>query len=212
MFTFVAIVRRIGRFAESIPLVAYVFLFGAASVVGGQYWIAYVEDQAFQRGRADAQSQARIDSTLLKFAITAEAMRRSRTDTVIRYITRRAASVDSAASATSALARHVPLSLDTVPQVRALKASVFALEITVHTLTDSIPSLLHTIDAERASARMTQDVLGAQLTAAKIIIVAKNDTIAELEKRPRWRTVGKASVLAVVVWEGVKLIAKAVRK
>lgn len=212
MLKLLALVRRIGRFAESIPLIAYVFVVGAATVVGGQYALGNIKDKEFQRGRQYEQNRAQIDSTLLSFAIAAQVLARSRTDTVIRYVTQQAARVDSAAIAAAALARRVPVSLDTVPAVRALKTAVFQMEVTVHALTDSIPMLLQAIDAERASARMTQDVLGAQLTAANMIIAAKSDTIATLERRPTWRTVGKVVVVVPVVWELGKAVVKSVVK
>jgi hypothetical protein len=207
-----ALLTRLGQFAHSIPTVGYVFALSVTVVSAGAWWHAHAVDTAFERGRQDVISQAKLDSAVLEFAIAAQVMARSRTDTVVRFITRQTARVDSAAIAASVLARRVPVALDSVPEVRALKAAVFRTEYTVRALTDSIPKLLQSIDTERATARMTQDILGAELTAAKIIIVAKNDTIAALQKRPTWGTVGKVSAGVVVVVEIGRAIVQAVRK
>lgn len=207
-----ALLTRLGQFAHSIPTVGYVFALSVTVVSAGAWWHGRAVDAMFERGRQDVIRAAKMDSTILEFAIAAQVLARSRTDTVIRYITQQAARVDSEAIAAAALARQVPVLYDSVPEVRALKAAVFRMEVTVHALTDSIPKLLQTIDSERATARMTQDVLSAELTAAKIIIVAKSDSIAELEKRPTWGTVGKISTGVVVVVEIGRAIVKAVKK
>jgi len=92
---------------------------------------------------------------------------------------------------TDTVLRDVPDSLRRVPEIAAL--------VTVTTrLTAQVDTLVRTLDVERAVSRLRASTDSAALVSAQLIILAKEDQIVHLKKRPQWRTVGLIAGAAFV--------------
>lgn len=172
------------RILKGVPLIAYALVLGAGLVTAHVIHDARHAASEYRRGKSDAYASAHFDSVLATITFKQHNVAVARTDTVIQTVTRVARRVDSV--------------IVRVPDTLRLRFPIVdTLIVESRTLAATVDTLTHQIDTERATARLRIDVLESNLTGARLVIVAKSDTITTLAKRPTWRR--------LMVWSGSAL-------
>lgn len=187
--------------AKRIPTLVWVVVVGAGLAAGAWTWHGTwhrnAVTAAYAKGRKDLLEKAQFDTTLLAMFTKQRAAQQQRTDSVITVVKWRVAAVDSQAIVAAALARQLPPDIAALPEVVELKAAVFSVEASTRRLRDSIPQLIErAVLEERATQQLEVAAARAAVTAARLENITLTDSIAVLEKRPRWSTVRKVGAYA----------------
>ena len=158
-----------------VPRDVWFVVAGVALVSAGYFAVVAKVNAAYERGKRDAAQGVVFDSVTLARAAERVAKASAHTDTVTQRVTVTRYRVDT-------LIAQLPPAVAEVPEVKALVVAVQTLTVQVDSLTTA-----HT--AERAAWTEKARVDSAAIYALRIIATAKGDSIVQLQKRPRWRTV-----------------------
>jgi hypothetical protein len=163
------------KFVRRLPVEAWV------AIAAGVLTLALIRGvhdygaKRYDQGRRDAAAGIVFDSATLARAAEVVAIKSAKVDTVTRTVLRTRRTIDT-------LIVQLPPSVANVPEVKALVA-------TVQTLTVQVDSLTAAHTSERAAWTEKSRVDSSAIYALRIIGTAKGDTIRQLQKRPKWRTV-----------------------
>lgn len=170
-------ITQLSTTVKSAIVLALVLLVG---VITAKYALSKAE----QRGRAGAMSEAA--ETMAGYVALVNPLLARKDSIEIR--------VDTLRLRATASAKAVAVAIAEVPQsVRDAEPTVdIALDKCVELAAD-VERLTAAQMTERTAWREIREVDSTMITAQALVIVAKNDTIATLNKRPRWRTVVKVA-------------------
>lgn len=150
----------------------------------------YALSQAEQRGRAGALTDAAV--TMAGYVAVVNPLLAKKDSIVVKVDTLRLRAEKSAAAAITAIAD--------VPQaVRDAEPTVDLALTKCEELAADFKQLNTAQMTERTAWRNIRGTDSTMIVSQALVIVAKNDTIAVLQKRPRWRTVIKVATTTAAI-------------
>lgn len=168
---------------KSAIVLALVLLVG---VIAAKYALSKAE----QRGRAGALSDAAV--TMAGYVAVVNPLLAKKDSIVVRVDTLRLRAEKSAAAAITAIAA--------VPQaVRDAEPTVDLALTKCEEMAADFKQLNTAQMTERTAWRDIRSTDSTMIVSQALVIVAKNDTIAVLQKRPRWRTVIKVATTTATI-------------
>lgn len=157
-----ALLRRVPREAWALVLVV--------SALSLSIWsIQSYGDRREAEGFRRATEGARVDSVLLANVRARVDTVQAQTDTIVRRVVVTRHRVDT-------LIRALPVSVDTLPEIRQIK-------VEVSKLVAQIDTMAHQLDVQKEARRMERTVMDGQLKAALVVVASTRDSLRVVTKQ-----------------------------
>jgi len=209
MITFALILQRALALLRGLPWPVYAVAFIACLLA----WHLHGDKAARAAARLDGRNEAlaeaaRMDSAADAAATVARAnvdTARRTTDSARVRVRVRAEAIDSTAQRAVVLVQQLPPSINTLPAVIALKEAVFTLATEATGLRAALRADSLALADERTKVTAAFALDSAAIVSARLVAVARSDTIRVLERRPTRTkavlyTIGGAIVAALTTY------------
>jgi len=198
--------------AKQIPLRVWLVLGTVIALFAIVVYHVHAVDSAEERGYQRALNNARFDSAKVAMVDSIRARAKGRTDTIVRVVRAKAARVDSQAIRMAALAAQIPAVLDSIPEVKELRALAVEHAAETRSLVDSIGALHVKLDEERAATKVSLDLRDGMVRDARLENARLAAENAALMKRPTRTQQVATGIVSFAAGVGLPYAVKAVKR